>query len=447
MTTITDEKYFTYKFKNKANGPDILPLAVEYLSQTYKKTEIAELFADKIAINAYLFIAKLIAYESNCFDYTPFEEHNFEIFVSKLMTHFCGLRSELDFEQQKAEMSMHLLVDQILENVEEIKNLVLKCSIFITNLVPAHSVRFARNFPKVGGLKGYLEFLNDDEFVANNLDTKLLMWDKKETMLVEYCILNVGSLSKHCEDQKRTWLRLNTVAILLKMSKLKPSFKYLSYTGITNVADDEQIEQLEEIQDYAEMQVDRLQKLHNSLISTHFKRDVRQIFENNLKYDCEMLTLVLPNNISTSIYNILQGLYKLSINNKMKDDIFFKLNAKEYLKTFLVKGNIYEIKWTVRVLAQLSFNPEVALYLDIDTDYMEFINKTIEHPPALDKSSFELDTFSICEKISWNISEAKEDRDKAATNEESGPPEKKDTGNEQLHIMISYNAGEEILVD
>jgi hypothetical protein len=78
MTAITDDKYFTYKFKNKANGRDILPTAVQYLAEKYKEQQVAEFFEDSIAVNAYIFIAKLIAYETNHFDYAPFEEHNDE---------------------------------------------------------------------------------------------------------------------------------------------------------------------------------------------------------------------------------------------------------------------------------------------------------------------------------------------------------------------------------
>jgi hypothetical protein len=441
---ITEEGtfFFDYKYQNESNGSKILPLAVEYLTQNLLfKEDITTFFTDKTAIDAYLFIAKLIAYESNKFDYTPFEANQFEIFVSQIMCHFSEKRNELHITQQKNELSSSLKSEQFFDDSTEVKLIALKCTLFMTNIIPSHSVLFATKFPKAGGLKTYLDFLQDDAFVTANLNTKLMMWDKKETLIIEYFILNISSLSKHCEDYKQKWIVLNTVDVLLKMSKLNANFKYLCYTGITNVADDAQIEHLEEIQDFADMQVEFLRKLHNTVLATAYKRDVRQIFDNNVRYDCEMLSLNLPNNISTSIYNILQGLYKLSINQKMKEDLFFKV--KDYLKTFLAKGNMYEIKWTVRVLAQFSFDTNVALYLDTDADYMDFVNRTVASKPASDAHIFEHDTFGICAKISWNVSEAKADRDAKNNPDQHEEHEEETAGKagEQSHIMISYNTG------
>jgi hypothetical protein len=52
-----------------------------------------------------------------------------------------------------------------------------------------------------------------------------------------------------------------------------------------------------------------------------------------------------------------------------------------------------------------------------------------------------MDKFILCEKIMWNINEAKSDRDTANNANEESEPEKKELTNEQLHVMICYNTG------
>jgi hypothetical protein len=49
------------------------------------------------------------------------------------------------------------------------------------------------------------------------------------------------------------------------------------------------------------------------------------------------------------IMSVLQGLFKLAVNNKIKTRVYFDLKCKEYLKTIILKGNAYEINYALRL--------------------------------------------------------------------------------------------------
>lgn len=84
---------------------------------------------------------------------------------------------------------------------------------------------------------------------------------------------------------------------------------------------------------------------------------------------------LFQNGTSTSLLVFLKGLYKLAVNDTLRSDIYFKHEAKNSLKSFLLKGNEIEQKFTLRLLCQLTFNRQIAQEIAQDNELMDYLNK------------------------------------------------------------------------
>ena len=213
--------------------------------------------------------------------------------------------------------------------------------------------------------------------------------------------------------------------------------KFYCLTAITNIADDKLIEQLTEITWFADHLVDRLRRFHENLVAKIISRRQNQNIRYGKKFQYETLSLSLPNNTSCSVQVVLNGLYKLAVNNKMKDYIYFRLKASIYLKTLLANGNKYELTLISCLLGQLSFNSEIAIDLSKENVFADFISNHASISTSVDTDLFELEIIKTCKQISWNMSEAKIGNKKPDFVQETNKKEQ-DFLN---HIMISYNTG------
>jgi hypothetical protein len=71
-------------------------------------------------------------------------------------------------------------------------------------------------------------------------------------------------------------------------------------------------------------------------------REQREVVvENQHRVKCYVAVANLANNIVISILLIAQGLYKLAVNEKTRNQIYFKFNLKEILKNILEKSEFY----------------------------------------------------------------------------------------------------------
>jgi plasmid maintenance system killer protein len=223
-------------------------------------------------------------------------------------------------------------------------------------------------------------------------------------------------------------------SVLINIAKLNESLKYNCYNAIIGIADDKQIEQLEEIQVFAKMQIEKLKALQAALVRGDLKRSPRQVFEHNKKYNIQAYSMSISDNTNTSVINIFTNMYKLAVNQKLRHEVYFKQEAKECMHTFLENSNDYERKLITRLLAQLSFNNEIAGDLGKDDRYMTEFNKILTIKPAEDAHLFTREAYNSCAQTMWNINEAKGGSTK--------PHSETSKGNENRgHVMISYNTG------
>jgi hypothetical protein len=134
-------------------------------------------------------------------------------------------------------------------------------------------------------------------------------------------------------------------------------------------------------------------------------------------------------NTKYTITGILLALYKLSINNRIKYDMYVKYNLQEPLKVIICKGSDIEKKHAIQILAQLCFDKLVLDLVSNDTELKKNIEKTTKSENQEIQS-----TKKLCNQIIWEI-EMKSKKPDDETNKLMTEIR------EQKQVMISYNSG------
>jgi hypothetical protein len=324
----------------------LFPKALSYLANKYRSSaHMIAFFDDKIAQSAFYFVAKydFEQLENDC--YVEYELAGFDRFLANLIIYFSEIRNQLDFTEQEQD----ILDAEWARELAERHTLCLRYALFLikTNAMMVNP-SFCKNFCLNDGLKGLLALLSDKAFVEKHVSTEFVMWESDKILLLEYTLMDVVNLSMYCEDVKQKWTELDAVITLKFLSRKIPSCSYYCLTAITNLADDWQIEKLEEVNVYRGMIVDRLQHVAASFDANTVKQQNRIIFENNQMVSVDIACITESNGTTTSLFTILHGLYKLAINNKMKHELYFDLNCKQYMKSIILAGRECETKYTLR---------------------------------------------------------------------------------------------------
>jgi hypothetical protein len=232
------------------------------------------------------------------------------------------------------------------------------------------------------------------------------------------------------DENKIIRKNLDSVDALIKIANMLESTKFDAYIAIANIADDKQIESLNEMNLVVDMIISQLKKSENDFRSSEFSRDIRQAMIENDTVRCSVHCLIQKNGTRTSIIVLLNGLYKILVNEKMKNDIYFNNELGKCLKVLLSLGNTFEIYFTLRLFAQLTFSEKIANDLANDKEFMDILAElskiTVEDPDNENEKKVIKVINRLREEINWNLNKNKHSN--AQTHENK-------------HIMVSYNTG------
>jgi hypothetical protein len=123
-----------------------------------------------------------------------------------------------------------------------------------------------------------------------------------------------------------------------------------------------------------------------------------KIFENNNLKTITVQFISDKKNSKISTHAILNSLYKLALNDKLKLKLFYNTSFKESLKESLPKLNQFELKYSLAIIAQLTFNDKICKDLKKDKQLLEFIKNTIS-----DAKNKNASIKNICHMINWNL--------------------------------------------
>jgi hypothetical protein len=97
------------------------------------------------------------------------------------------------------------------------------------------------------------------------------------------------------------------------------------------------------------MIVDRLHTLSAYFAKKQIPKTAHAIFEGDKRVIANIVFFNEPSGVKTSLFVILDGLYKLAVNDKIKLDLYFNMRCKEYMKlVVLSKDCEYEAKCALR---------------------------------------------------------------------------------------------------
>ncbi len=391
----------TYFEENNQKLVETIHQAIDYLNDLNEPSKIFK-FANRF--NALIFIGKTI-YHNLEISYGVFAAKHFDVFMAKLMLYLFEIHHELDLniqiEPERAEDSI---------DNDEKRILLLSYLLYIINIITRRSKDFCVQFVEHDGLKACLLFLSDDKFIRKNRNAKINNLTGFPLDLINYVTLNILNLSiKTCEYQREIWLDLESVKILLNAASVQKSALLNAYWSIVYIVSDQQIENLKDIYSIVNLLVRLLIQCNNDMTEDLFDREDRQIEFNGKILDIEVHVVKDENFVSTSLTGLLECLYKLSLNEKLKSEIYVKHDIKHCLKSFLSKGNVVEIYFTLKLLVQLSFSPVAVSDLVQDAELMITIKRlsskqidTIERESDREISE---DIKTLLEQLKWNLNE------------------------------------------
>lgn len=301
----------------------------------------SEIFVNKNAYNAFIQLINIIRFKT--YDLKELIVNNFEEFISNLLTHMFTLRGELDFSVNIDRVFNDSFYEAALAltDLNERRILVFACLLWSTNQLFRSSNEFCSKFLLKQGAKAFLLYISDESFVNQNKNVKLNDFTANQSDPIEYMTLNISILSaKTCAEYKHVWLELDVVQPLLRIAKLNESKMLRAYSALSYILDDTLIEGLAEIHSVIDTISKYLNKCKKDFKADRFFRLKQQIvLRSGMQLDGLVHFAKIDNSETLSgIHGLLECLFNLSVNDKLKSDIYFKNGMKSCLKTILQKG-------------------------------------------------------------------------------------------------------------
>ena len=396
---------------NQTKHDQKLDSAISYLDtlQNSKK----QILDDESAYKALFYIGKTVQFT----DVNVFSKKNCEKIFSHVLQELFKINKKLDFKKFTIDTTDQCRAD-LTKNDRRIS--IFAFLLYTTNKIIHKSIEFSINLAKQGGLKAFVQFLSCDSFVKNALNVTVDDFSlKKPFGLLDYLILNMAAMSVDYEENLDKWNEFDTVDILLTVAKIKQSTEFNAFVAVVNISNDKQIESLQEIRSFSLRLCVLLKECSEHFKEKRFNRQKRQFVDaSGLIKDywvhCELINL----EFSVTLKVILEGLYRLSINDTMRQHIYFENNLKDSLKSVLYNANEVELNFALRLAAQLTFNKKIAQEFKSDLDLNNFIEQ------KLSSENSDQGVKEICSNMKWNMQVERTIGNAATSN----------------HIMISYNS-------
>ena len=419
-------------YKNSSNKPleefkNILNEAFDFLNAL---GDLSKVFEDKNGFNAFCLICYTTAYKMNANKalYDCYGQKNCEHLFMKFFSYFNSIRNELNFKNV-----VQLLNAENVTGIDDQKATIFCMLLYTINIYQTNSINFCIDFSSNDGLKSLLNILNDETFLEKNKLARVSFFGY-DLDIIDYIVLNISALSKACDENKKTWIELDTINVLLKVIKLKDSSRNSAYNAIINIADDKQLEDLPEMSSVKMSIIVYLEKVVSDFELNKLARTKRQMNVKGETINCTVHSISKEDKTLLSTIGILRSLYKLTINEKMRYELFYENNLIKKLKVILSKGNFFEIFFALEVAAQLTFDKKISVDLLQDAELLQLMSKYDAQNLVEIKNEDEKKIFKnvkrLIEQINWNLNL------KIANKESSNKIE---------HVMISYNTGSRAL--
>lgn len=237
------------------------------------------------------------------------------------------IRENIDFKRAKPMPQLLFTYNQTTLNERKLEML---CQLAQTiNFLFVSLIEMRVHAIQNGIIKELIKIISDVNFLNK--------MDEYNPHVVQLFAFNINWLSKIAEAYKETWHEYDSLSSLIKMSKLYPNLALYLYMASANIAYDKEIENFHEIQ----QALDKFVDLTNTCIQEDSSRSKQEFIdeEDNKTYEFDVIyTFDITNNATISITGLILSLYRLSVNNKIKFDLYHKPGLKESLKKLTYQG-------------------------------------------------------------------------------------------------------------
>ena len=324
--------YFEFNSNNSSffNYPKLID-SIEYLNH-FTKDCPSKILTDPDAYHALLFIGKSICLFKRQVNYESFAANNFAEIFPRLLTFFYQSRYELRLESRS-----------------ETRTQIFTYLTFVINAMLLQSTKFCRLFVQSSGLEACLGFLEDEKFVNANKNVRLYVEGYEPSELTEHFTMFLTNLVITCDEFKPKWIGLGAVKTLLNTVKLKPDTLFNAYTTLAFILNEAQIKDLGEIGSIIEVISKLLMQGKLDFEQDDLNRNQFQIVFKGKPAEFSIHHVDRGNGSEISVDYLLDCLFKVSVSDKTKSQIYFREGMKSCLKTYLEKG------WTLFLLVFLSY--------------------------------------------------------------------------------------------
>jgi hypothetical protein len=395
----TDTKVLTQNFE----------ISVKYICQL---DDITRILNERRSLNAFKFIRYNSLLNNQFINIFIKHEKIIEIFQRVLLHYSFELKKHSIDECRKLELTVfnHVL-SIILNSTNESRNL------------------FCYKFHDYDGTKILSSFIHDENLVEKcSLLKRDISINGKEPSYLRAITSSIFNLSQIADNRRNDFNEIKLVLLkFLNNKSIDNDYRMCAYLTLANLFEDNEIETLPDSKLALNGLVHLLRLASNKITS---KQNLNRI-RINIEIDGEELVADLCVIECTwchwHIDEILNGLYRISMNDKIKFEMFETI--QEDIKKIIFHGNDSEKVFAMRLLCQLCFDEKVGKKIKEDKKLYDFIKSLAQ------KNGNKVKTLYFFAKgILWSVDKAKKlDESTVLSKPEVKPDEKRN------HIMISYN--------
>ncbi|CAF0773311.1 unnamed protein product, partial [Brachionus calyciflorus] len=221
--------------------------------------------------------------------------------------------------------------------------------LIIINYLLPESANLRSILTEKNGLRSLLYILSQVDSIQDDNESK--------SKFISFLISDINWVSRSADIYKNVWFDLKAVDIIYNYLKTYDN-KYPALMALSNIASDKQIESISEF----DMAIDIFTKMAikcannpDYLVDLEYLDD----HDNSIYYTKVKAYYNPKNRITITITGILLLLYKISINEKRKIEIFKKPGLMDSLYKLIYEGNDFEKQNSLELVTQLCFDSTI----------------------------------------------------------------------------------------
>ena len=309
-----------------------LSRAISYLHNIKDLTRIFSDFSD--GYSAFIFIGKslerfAIDIHEDDIDMDMFLRNEFVEIIAILLTYLYEIRYELDFNTDIDFDEAEYANDRNEKRIH-----VLNFLVFICFELEKNSLVFCDRLMDTQTLKVMLNFLNDEKYIKLNENSEDFEG------LIDSLVMNVFNLRFTFRTHTQAWRDSNAVNILMKIGKLRESIQFVAHCTVAFIIDEIQIEKLPEMNALIYTLTRQLASCKRDFNENKFSRKWEKNYFNGTYLYYNSHNKDMGNSLYIPMIDLLQCLSKLSVNDNIRDDVYFNNGIKSCLIAFLSKGKL-----------------------------------------------------------------------------------------------------------